>query len=677
MGRWVAGTTLFLLITGFTIFFLPFSVFNQHAVVTHTLVGLLILVPTVLYTVRHLTAYWTFPFTHVKFSGWALALLLLVCSLSGVVLTWQGAFGTRITYLWQTLHIVTTFGVLLFLAAHLVPLWMRASGNSRDAAEEGFTAAMGGHAKILVGSTVGLLLATGAMTYVIRPVALINEFPDDYEADPYEGKGPFAPSLARTESGGAIDARVLSDSASCGTSRCHQEIYEEWLPSAHRYASLDVGFQWVQNVMADQNGAVSTRYCGGCHDPISLFSGTKNIGVEDLSSVIGYDEGISCMVCHAIKETDVMGNANYVMSQPERYVWELRGGKLNTFLADFLLRTYPQQHVDSLSKRMFKKPEFCAACHKQFVDEEVNQVGWVQLQNQYDNWKESRWRSEEHPDQTIECRECHMPLQASTDPAAGDDMDDTRSADDGMHRSHRFLGANQVIPVLAELEGWEEHVRLTEQWLRGEYEIPEIAHKWKEGPAVPIELDVPDQVEPGQSIEIAVRIINNKTGHDFPTGPLDIIQAWIELEVVDAKGTQVFHTGKLNEKNYIEEETFMFKAEPVDRYGKLIDRHNLWEMVGVRFKRSLFPGGEQLTNYTFDCVSSQGEMSEPPTGENIDVAVPLDMELTGPLTVRAKLNYRKFDQTLLDFAFPDSGLTAPITVLSTAEAEISLLPGTR
>ena len=45
-----------------------------------------------------------------------------------------------------------------------------------------------------------------------------------------------------------------------------------------------------------------------------------------------------------------------------------------------------QHSNNGLSKRMFKKPEYCAAYHKQFIDQEVNRVGWVQLQNQYDNW---------------------------------------------------------------------------------------------------------------------------------------------------------------------------------------------------------------------------------------------------------------------------------------------------
>ena len=48
---------------------------------------------------------------------------------------------------------------------------------------------------------------------------------------------------------------------------------------------MDPLFQLIQTTMAKQNGAESTRYCGGCHDPISLFSGTKNIFVKDLTGL--------------------------------------------------------------------------------------------------------------------------------------------------------------------------------------------------------------------------------------------------------------------------------------------------------------------------------------------------------------------------------------------------------
>ena len=51
--------------------------------------------------------------------------------------------------------------------------------------------------------------------------------------------------------------------------------------------------------------------------PISLFSGTKNIFVEKLTGAQGYNEGISCLACHSIQKTDIQGNANYTMWQPD------------------------------------------------------------------------------------------------------------------------------------------------------------------------------------------------------------------------------------------------------------------------------------------------------------------------------------------------------------------------
>ena len=184
---------------------------------------------------------------------------------------------------------------------------------------------------------------------------------------------------------------------------------------------------------------------------------------------------------------------------PSEYLWQWESEGLKGATRDFLIRTYPDEHA-KLSKRMYKAPEYCAACHKQFIDEEVNKVGWVQLQNQYDNWASSHWNQEGKPEQTVECRECHMPLVTSNDPAAGDSADYNRSSDDGKHRSHRFIAGNNVMPALLQVEGWEEQVALTEDWLQGKFEIPEIKDKWAEGPIIGLNLEAPEEIEAGTSI---------------------------------------------------------------------------------------------------------------------------------------------------------------------------------
>ncbi len=676
---WTGGFLLFETLTGLSVWLLPFSLPNQLMVIVHTAVGLVFLAPWFYYLFRHWLRYRKHLFTHLQLTGYLGTASCLAAGISGVVLTFQALFSTRISYSWDTVHIVSTFGLLIFILPHILLLIirdLRSQGEARQRTPANYAAGV-------LTVTLGFFVLVVAGVLLYQPVEMVNAFDEDYSYK-YGQDRPFAPSLATTDTGGAFDSRSLSGSQSCGTAGCHEQILQEWQISAHRWAAMDTGFQKIQLTMAEQNGPESTRYCGGCHDPISLFSGTKNIftDTEKLTSLSGYQEGISCLSCHSIRQTDLKGNAHYVITQPPRYLYEVEyqedPSELKRLVRDFLIRAYPRTHVETLSKRLFKTPEYCAACHKQFIDSEINRVGWVQLQNQFDNWRKSRWNHPGDPAKTIECRECHMPLQESGDPASGDASDYNRTEGDGRHRSHRFIAANQVMPALLKLPGWEEQVELTDKWLRGEYPIPEIAHKWSQGPAVSIELRAPQTVRPGEEVDLQVVITSNKVGHDFPTGPLDIIQSWVELVVTDDQGHEVYVTGRVDEKGFIEPGSFIFKAEPVDRYGNLIDRHNLWEMVGVRHRRALFPGFSDIAEFDFFCpdLFPTGKPSDDwqePTEKRF--AVP-PAEASGKLHVKASLKYRKFDQYLLNFLFGESaGLTAPITEMSSDEAEIEVVSG--
>ena len=120
--------------------------------------------------------------------------------------------------------------------------------------------------------------------------------------------------------------------------------------------------------------------------------------------------------------------------------------------------------------------------------------------------------------------------------AAGDAMDYNRAPGDRKHRSHRFIGANQFHPRLHALPGGDVQVALTEEWLRGDTPLPEVAHKWASGPSVPIQIVAPAEAAPGEEFRVRVVVSSNKVGHDFPTGPLDISQSWIELVATDPDG---------------------------------------------------------------------------------------------------------------------------------------------
>jgi hypothetical protein len=664
---------LFEALTGFAVTFAPFHAAVEWGVLLHTVLGVAIMLPATWYYWVHWQEYRRWALTHVVLLGYVGLVGLVVCSLSGLVVTWQGLFGVKMSGAWRDVHLVSAFVAIVPTVPHVVLVLVRVWHNAVGRVARAYTYQSVAAAAVAVVVVVALSVAYSGTRYR-------NVFPADYSFL-YGEDRPFAPSLARTESGGAFDASSLSGSDSCGTRGCHTQIVEEWRPSAHRYAAMDTLFQGIQAVMAEQNGPESTRYCGGCHDPISLFSGTKNIFVENLTALDGYREGVSCLVCHSIRETDIKGNASYTIAQPREYLWQWSQKGLGQVARDFLIRTYPAEH-GRLSKRMYKTPEYCAACHKQFIDQEVNRVGWVQLQNQYDNWKASHWNAtneqgKSDPTKTVECRECHMPLVDSTDPAAGDTADYNRRATDGKHRSHRFIASNQMMPKLLQLEGWEEQVALTQEWLQGRIEIPEIRDKWAEGPIVRMALDVPETVAPGGTIPLRVVLTSNKVGHDYPTGPLDIIQSWIEVRVVDEAGNEVFRSGTRNEAHFIEPGSFLFKAEPVDQYGNLIDRHNLWEMVGVRYRRALFPGYSDTVEYRVECPSglTSATAAQAERGDGVgrvDVPVPAK---TGSYHITAILQYRKVDQFLLNFLLGEkSGVTAPVVEVARATATVRVAP---
>ena len=661
LSKVTGGALAFLAVTGLAVTFGPFDRLIESGLLAHTAVGIVCIVPLLWYVVAHWVDYKRYQVSSALLLGYVAGVALVVCVVSGAVVTAQGLFGARMAWAWRQVHLLSTFLVVGAAAAHVTIHLARV-----------FTQVAAAWRYVFVSTA---LACAGVVAVLVLPLTYpapkyVNTFPEDYKYV-YGKNRPFAPSLARTSTNGAFDARTLAGSQSCGTSGCHTEIVKEWTPSAHRYASMDALFQFIQTTMAKQNGAESTRYCGGCHDPISLFSGTKNIFAKDLTSQQGYQEGVSCMACHSIRETDLKGNAAYTMSQPTEYLWQWNTAGPARVARDFLIRTYPDEH-NQLSKRLFKTPQYCAACHKQFIDQEVNRVGWVQLQNQYDNWANSHWNKKGDPRKTVECRECHMPLVDSFDPANGDTADYNRSADDGKHRSHRFIAANSLMPRLLKLDGAEEQIRQTEEWLHGHRRIAEIEDKWAKGPIVDVALALGTTQQPGV-IPVRVVLTSNKVGHDYPTGPLDLIQSWVEVHVTDESGHEIFSSGTRNEKNFIQPGSFLFKAEPVDQYGNVIDRHNLWEMVGVRFRRALFPGYSDTVQYDVNC-SGAVSPSPPDTGRERHFSVPRPA-LPGRYKFTAILEYRKLDQFVVNyFLGENSGVTAPVVEIARATALIEVKP---
>jgi hypothetical protein len=473
------------------------------------------------------------------------------------------------------------------------------------------------------------------------------DFPVGYKL-PY-GKNPFFPSLATTGNERPVSPVLLADSKSCGASGCHTAIYQEWQAGAHRWAAEDPLFQKVQAGLIESEGIPAARYCAGCHDPVSLLSGYKDAstGIE----APGFQEGISCVTCHGMRRVDVQGNGNYVFSAPQPYLFQYYGNSRATVaITHFLIRAYPRQHDIDYDLSLVKQPASCASCHKQYIDKYINHIGWVQLQNQYDDWRLGKWNTAPNPADRLGCQQCHMYYQTAANKPEADPYDHEIGL--GLkHRNHWFAAANQFVPRFLHTPDWRGQEERVNLWLEGKKVIPEIASIWPAGPVLPIKLLASEpRATPGRPFNFQVILVNNKAGHSVPTGPLDLIRLWVEVEVHDRTGRLVYHSGELTPQGHIEDNSFVLKGIGVNAKGEEIVRHDLWQEVGTKGKRVVFPGYTDMYRYQF--------------------VVPEYAK--SPLTFTARLRYRKANQYIMDWAFPGQHLSTPVTNMSSDRLVIPL-----
>lgn len=655
--RWVGGTLIFVVASGLAIWLGPFSAPVEFAIVMHTALGLILIIPLTLWQFSHWLATRRARINVRKFCGYAGIWTMAATLVSGLVLSWQAIFSLDVVRFWDRLHLWSGVAAIPFLIYHVWPhVWKPANipGKPQFVPPD-YSPGRRWIWRRAVATALALLvvLVIVSTAYVTQaPNFTHYAFPAGYKL-PY-GKNPFFPSLATTVNDKPVPPVLLADSKTCGASGCHTAIYQEWSGSAHRWAAEDPLFQKVQAGLIKSDGIPAARYCAGCHDPVSLLSGYKDAstGIE----APGFKEGISCVACHGMRRVDVQGNGNYVFAPPKPYLFEYYGDNGATVaLTHFLIRAYPHQHDYDYDLSLVKQPASCASCHKQYIDKSINHVGWVQLQNQYDDWRMGKWNTAPNPADRLRCQQCHMYYESAANRSEADPYD--RKIGLGLkHRNHWFAATNQFVPAFLHTPDWRNQDKRVDQWLAGKKVIPEIASIWPTGPVMPIELFASEPIAtPGRPFKFQVMLVNNKAGHSVPTGPLDLIRLWVEVQVHDRTGRVVYHSGELTPQDHIESNSFVLKGIGVNAAGETIVRHDLWNEVGAKGKRVVFPGYTDMYRYQF--------------------VVPGNAD--GPLTITAKLRYRKANQYMMDWAFPGQHRETPITNMSSDQLVIPIQNGAR
>ncbi|MGB8473607.1 MAG: hypothetical protein WCE61_05910 [Candidatus Acidiferrum sp.] len=611
--RRMSGVFLFLALSGLLPWLVRHGVFSQWILLLHIFVGLVAVVPLTWIFWKHgrearrenPTPWWS-PGLWSGL-GW-----LALCA-SGLWLVGKGIWGVFVPYRMHYFHLVAG------IAVGAVGLFHILYGLAKSRFPRARYAAV--------------LRPVMVWTLVFVAGATVIGF-SRREGTPVRGK--FGPSNARTTTGNVIPAKLLLGSASCGSSGCHSTIYDEWVPGAHHYSASDPFYQAIKANYIHDRGPNSPRYCAGCHEPVPLAAGEDILAHTEARGA----EGSSCVFCHSLRETETRGNANYAVRPPDPYLFEASASPVLRRISDLLIRLHPEQHKLDYNVKPSQTAEFCGTCHKQYINKEENGWGFVQLQDQYDDWKNGPWHTD--PRRNLDCQDCHMHEVAADDPA--------RNAKGFIH-DHRILASNNYVPAMLNLPGAKRQIELVNEWLAGQTVIPEIAKVWPSGSIVPLHLEAEGPLMPGRPANIRVLLTNFKIGHQFPTGPLDVIEVWLEFQATDARGQTVYSAGTLGPDGNVQGKTVEYRAYLLDKNGQPVFTHALWDVVGARDKRALMPGGSDTAEFSF----------------------PVSRNVVGPLRCSVRLLYRKFNAQTQAQLFPNgNGPQIPIVEISQSSIEIPL-----
>jgi tetratricopeptide (TPR) repeat protein len=627
--------------------------FSMLMVILHLVLGVLIVVPFVAFGLIHLMTSWNRPNRSAVRSGLILLTAGLIVLISGFILLrlevpTSGLTGGRVRAINLEVRNPTIRQVGYWLHV-LVPIaaigmYLRHRMMGPRVKWE--------YAKVWLGATGAMVLALGVL-HSYDPRAERRSSDPSYTY----------PSMARLAGGKLISEQSLMMDDYCLS--CHKDAYESWFHSSHHFSSFNnppyrFSVRETRKVSMERTGNPrAARWCAGCHDPVPFFSGAFDDPNYDDVNTASSQAGITCTACHAITEVhSPRGNADYTITEPVHYPFAYSKNPFLQWINQTLVKAKPEMH-----KRTFLKPEvhrdskFCSTCHKVNLPFALNEYQeFTRGQNHWDPFLLSGVsgggaRSFYYPDVAkTQCAECHMPLTPSNDFAARDFNNDGKRE---VH-SHLFPGANTGLTTII---GKPEVAARHAEYLKDKKTRIDL-FAIREGNRVdgrliaPLRPEAP-AVEPGKSylVEVVVRTLG--VGHLFSQGTVDSNEIWVELLVKDGD-TIIGHSGGIGSDGAVDPFAHFINVYMLDRHGKRIDRRNPQDIFVPLYNKQIPPGAGQVVHFGLDV----------PAGT------------TGPLTVEARLNYRKFDQRYMDYVFgPGKGPTLPVVAMAADGLKLKVAGG--
>ena len=122
-----------------------------------------------------------------------------------------------------------------------------------------------------------------------------------------------------------------------------------------------------------------------------------------------------------------------------------------------------------------------------------------------------------------------------------------------------------------------------------------------------------------------------KVGHFFPGGTVDAFDVWLELQATDDTGKIIYWSGRVedNGKGPVEKGAHFYRSLLLDEHGNIINKRNAWAGRSVAYVRLIPPGAADTVHFRLRIPPDCGDK----------------------ITVKAKLNYRKFAWWNTQFSF--------------------------
>jgi tetratricopeptide (TPR) repeat protein len=617
----------------------------------HLVLGLLIVVPVIIFGIIHIKNAHNRPNRRAVRVGYALFAVAIVLLVSGLALMRFDAFSIKDPRLRSPIywaHVITPLLAIWLYVLH------RLAGPR-------------------IKWNIGVKWAAAVGALVLGGVAMHSMHPQKNQTGSVEGTNYFMPSFARTATGKFIPERTLMMDDYC--LKCHEDAYKGWFHSAHHFSSFNneaylFSVNETRQVALQRDGNVkASRWCAGCHDVVPFFAGKFDDPNFDIRKDPTAHAGITCTACHAITHVDgTRGNAEYTIDEPVHYPFAYSSNALLQYVNNQLVKAKPEFHKKTFMKPFMRSAEYCSTCHKVSLPQELTKYkDFLRGQNHYDTYHLSgvsghNARAFYYPEKAqANCNGCHMPLKESEDFAANY-FNPTNTTKRFIH-DHLFPAANTGVPAIRKgvmghapnsghssaNPGYESSITELDQvitvqsnFLKGSLRVDIFG--LREGGTIdgkliaPIRPQVP-ALRRGQTYLIEVVLRTVRLGHPFSQGTVDSNEIWVDTKVSNAPDPDAANlqrarpvlgrSGGLGPHKEVDPWSHFINVFMLDRDGNRIDRRNPQDIFTPLYNHQIPPGAAQVAHYSF--------------------TVPADAR--DSVTLDVKLNYRKFDTIYMNYVF--------------------------